>query len=173
MAVLAGGGVALAAETGHLPAGAQHHAHRLFSAVGVPAPAPETTSERPTTVRPSTAGPTTAHPAPSAPPSPKAPGGPPSEAPNVRGLCQAWAAQQEPHGKPMKGKSRQALIAAAGGEDRVTDFCVALLGTPTTTPAPGADPDRKPDHTGKPTATPGNGKGHGQDRTRPPGPKDD
>ncbi|WP_143162689.1 hypothetical protein [Couchioplanes caeruleus] len=174
VAVLAGGGVALAAETGHLPAGAQQQAHRLFSAVGVPAPAPETTSARP---------PSPALPAPSpqtsarSAPGPSPTGGPASADPAVPGLCRSWAAQQEPHGKAMNAASRRDLIAAAGGEDRIADLCAAQAGAPSTTPAPEEVPgdkpdDGKPDHTGKPaqpgkpTATPGDGEG--RDRTRGP-----
>jgi hypothetical protein len=38
LALLTFGGTAVAARTGNLPRGAQQHAHRLFSALGVPAP---------------------------------------------------------------------------------------------------------------------------------------
>ncbi|GGQ79737.1 hypothetical protein GCM10010166_57310 [Couchioplanes caeruleus subsp. azureus] len=182
VAVLAGGGVALAAETGHLPAGAQQQAHRLFSAVGVPAPAPETTSARPPSPTSATPSPQTS--ARSAPgPSPT--GGPASADPAVPGLCRAWAAQRTPHGKAMSADSRRDLIAAAGGEDRVADFCATQPGAPGTTPAPGEakpahpgkpDQTRKPDHTGKPahpgkptpTSGDGNGDDNGSDKTRGP-----
>lgn len=165
VAVLAGSGVALAAETGQLPAGAQHQAHRLFSAVGVPAP--QATSAR-------------ARRTPSATPSPRAsarptPGasatgrGSTPGAPAVPGLCKAWAAQQEPHGKAMKAASRQALIAAAGGADQIAELCAEALATPGTTPAPSAKPGHggKPDHPGKPSDKPGKGK----DKTHTPGKK--
>ncbi|MEV4639694.1 hypothetical protein AB0J80_20285 [Actinoplanes sp. NPDC049548] len=167
LAVLAGGGVALAAETGHLPAGAQHQAHRLFSAVGVPAPAPRTSSAHPAHRTSATPSPTvSARPAPGS----SATSGPAAAPPGVRGLCKAWAAQQEPHGKAMKAASRKALAAAAGGADRVADFCAAQLGTPSTTPAPGA----KPGHTGKPTVPPGQDKDKTKNKDKKdktPGPK--
>jgi len=172
-AVLAVGGAALAAETGHLPAGAQQHAHNLFSAVGVPAPR---------TTAPTGAGPTgatatgTVSAVPtttSARPSPAtAPPGtsPATESPSIHGLCQAWVAEQEPQGKQMTASAQRALATAAGGEARIAGFCTGLLSTP----VPSATPKPRPSHTGKPTPTPvpttsADGNGNGKDRT--PGPR--
>jgi hypothetical protein len=164
-AALAFGGVAVAAETGNLPAPAQDRAHRLFSALGVPAPQattprPASPAARPTgTTRPPSARPTPAAPAPASP----AP-----DDPAVPGLCRAWhAAQRDPRGAALPEATRRALTAAAGGPARVAALCAPHATaspdpTASTTPRPGrpSDPGKpskpsKPPKTNKPSHRPG------------------
>ncbi|MCM4081299.1 hypothetical protein [Paractinoplanes hotanensis] len=181
--VLAATGVA--ARTGNLPQEAQQRAHRLFSALGVPAPR---------TGNPVTPSPTPARPGPR-----------PSLDVTALTWCQAWS------GPPVLSREdRRKLSAAAGGEDGIDEYCRDLhrsasaqppdapspappsaappsveppsaepqpSGVPATPGpaatgepgrptqpgrAPTAPPSRKPPkptHTGKPTGAPGAGRG--------------
>jgi hypothetical protein len=166
--VVAASGTAFAAETGNLSAAAQHHAHRMFSSLGVPAPAPGSHPLRTGTgagpsddlagSTPSTSASATG------PPAPRTSA---SGAAAPLGLCRAWSATRtKPHGKAMSPASRAALSAAAGGADRVDAYCTALLAT-----APVDESRGKPTSPpGKPTATPSH-PGNGRDKTHPaPGP---
>ncbi|WP_433303204.1 hypothetical protein ACQP2F_11370 [Actinoplanes sp. CA-030573] len=166
VAVLGLAGTAVAAETGSLPAGVQQHAHRLFSALGVPAPrtgttppAPARSRSRPAHTPRSTPAPTTAGPATTTP------GAGPAVA-----WCAAWRTAAD-GGKPMNGRDRKDLVAAAGGADNVASYCARIA--PSTGPAGPATsvtttkPGRSPSHKPKPShptphATtpghPGNGK---------------
>lgn len=122
VAVVGGGGVALAASTGHLSgthapdthgsAQATHaatgHAH---AAAGGQGSGPATTG---------THGADASHTAPSGSPSP-----------NMRGLCTAFKAHAGDNpGKAMENPAFKALIARAGGKDNVTAYCAAVLSTP-------------------------------------------
>lgn len=116
------GGVALAATTGSLPAPAQDVAHDAF---GAP---PAHTGERPSTA------PTNQ---PNATPSPSLPG-----------LCVAYFAQPvQDRGKALQSPAFTVLVTAAGGPEKVEDFCTDL--TP-------AQPGSTPSHPqgGPPTAVP-------------------
>jgi hypothetical protein len=148
---VSGGGVALAAATGHLPA----------NLAGKPAAASSAAA-----AASSAGGKSTSHPAdPAASPSP-----------SLRGLCQAYTARvsQSP-GKALDSPAFTALITAAGGKDNVTAFCTSVLathpgnapashpsgnpsslGTPANTTHPTGKPTTVPtDHpTGKPTTVP-------------------
>ena len=99
-----------------------------------------------------------------------------SPSPSLVGLCHAWlAAAADNPGKAADDPAFGALIAVAGGRERVQQYCVVLLATsrpdegkpsgtpgnqPTATPGdqsskhPGKDPSKHPDR-GQP-ATPGN-----------------
>ena len=165
VAVLAVGGTAVAAETGSLPSTAQHHAHNLFSGLGVPPPA---TAPAPSSAPPAGPGATTARPT-SSPqvttvaPRPGSPSAVPP-APAARGLCQAWhAARDKKNGKPMAAGSRRALAAMAGGVSGIPGFCASYLGGSSATPAP------TPSVT-SPTR-PGNGSGNGNGNNGPGGSK--
>ncbi|GIE96954.1 hypothetical protein Ari01nite_44190 [Paractinoplanes rishiriensis] len=94
LALVALGG---AARAGNLPREAQQHAHRLFSALGIPAPR---TGPHQVGTRPS-----------------------PTPAPSVTALtwCEAWRGR-----RPMSSAESSGLVAAAGGEDRVGRFCAEL-----------------------------------------------
>ncbi|WP_203918716.1 hypothetical protein [Rugosimonospora africana] len=162
VAVLLASGTAVAAETGNLPAGAQEHAHSMFSTLGVPAP---DAGGRPTGAGPAgVAG--SVRPSTPAIPTPGASGTTPGpKDPAMLALCRAWDAERkDPHGKAMAAEDRRALSAAAGGQSRVPAFCAALLGEPpdnaaTTHPVPA-------------TATPShsdNGKGNGGTGGNPDG----
>ena len=97
---------------------------------------------------------------PSGQPTPTGPGGDPSTtppgavpsdrpartgpAPSLIGQCRAYEAR--PPGKRRKELANpafRALVAAAGGPDRVAAYCTALLG-PDTKPAPGSKPSKSP-----------------------------
>jgi len=122
---VSGGGVALAAATGHMPA----------NLAGKPAAA---SSAAAAAAMPAASGNSASHPArPAASPSP-----------SLRGLCQAYTAHvsQSP-GKALDNPAFTALITAAGGKDSVTTFCTSLLAT-----HPGNAPTSHP--TGKPSSHP-------------------
>jgi hypothetical protein len=151
VALLAAGGTAVAAATGSLPDGVQQRAHRLFSALGIPAPRTGTNSSSSPAASAPQATPTPA-PTATATATPATARG--SEAPEVRATwCAAWAAAAA-GGKPMNGRDRRDLIAAAGGPDGVTAYCAA----PLVPPSPAAAPT---------TAKPGRGASH---RATPPHP---
>ncbi|SNY50874.1 hypothetical protein SAMN05421748_111128 [Paractinoplanes atraurantiacus] len=90
-------GTAVAARTGNLPQEAQQHAHRLFSALGVPAPRTGT-------------------------PSPRESGSPsgPAPTPDLAAFtrCEAWRGAA-----PLSSHDRRTLIAAAGGEHAIGRYC--------------------------------------------------
>jgi hypothetical protein len=91
-----------------------------------------------------------------------------SPSPNLAGLCKAYAAKPEgERGKALQSPAFQALITAAGGQDKVTDYCTALVpgAKPTVQPStpsggkpstrPNGAPSAKPTgHPGRPTPTP-------------------
>jgi hypothetical protein len=113
LALLMFGGTALAARTGNLPDGAQQHAHRLFSALGVPAPRTGP-GQHPTPV--ASAGPS---------PSPSA---------SRHAVVElGWCADWQPGGPPLSSADHKRLRAAAGSEDRIPGYCDTLrrsAGTP-------------------------------------------
>lgn len=111
LALLILGGTAAAARTGNLPREAQQHAHRLFSALGIPAPRTGTT------------------------PTPA-----PSPAITELDWCEAW--RTAPGGPPLTSENRRKLSIAAGGEERIAQYC-ATLGRPASgPPAPTPGPSR-------------------------------
>jgi hypothetical protein len=133
LALLMFGGTALAARTGNLPAGAQQHAHHLFSALGVPAPR---------------TGPT-------GPPTPVASTGPsPSRAPTPAVVELGWCADWQPGGPPLSSDNHRRLRTAAGGEEHIPGYCdrlrrsagppSAATPTPSAPAAPPASPSTPP-----------------------------
>jgi len=139
LAVLSVGGTAVAAGTGNLPAGLQQRAHRLFSALGIPAPRTGTTT--------STTAPTaTPKPAPSATASRRGETPPAPAAPSA--WCSAWATAAA-GGKPMNGRDRRDLIAAAGGPDEITSYCATLV--PSVSPSATVKPGRGASHRATPS----------------------
>jgi hypothetical protein len=95
------------------------------------------------------------------------PGAKGSPSPNLEGLCKAYAAKPEgERGKALQSPAFQALITAAGGQDKVTAYCTTLLpsakptepgGKPSGVPTakPSGVPTVKPsEHPSGPTATP-------------------
>jgi hypothetical protein len=147
---LGGGGVALAAATGHLPP----------DLGGTPATAGPAAGA---TAMPSANGKPADHPA-------------ASPSPSLRGFCQAYTARVgSSPGKALGNPAFSALITAAGGTDKVAAFCASLPaarpghgptsrpgGKPSSLPAPAntAHPAGKPTAVpaghpaGKPTAVP-------------------
>ncbi len=129
-----GGGVALAAATGHLPS----------NLTGTSAAA---SSAATATVMPSANGNQASHPA-------------ASPSPSLRGLCQAYTAHVGGSpGKALDSPAFSALITAAGGKDKVAAFCTSLLATqPGNGPTahPGGKPSSLPAsaNTAHPTAKP-------------------
>lgn len=124
-----GGGVALAAATGHLPS----------TLTGAPAAARSAASAAPT------------------PPAHRKPASSPnsSPSPSLRGLCQAYTAHAGgTPGKALDNPAFSALVTAAGGKDKAAAFCASLLATPPgNKPKSGGKPTSHP--TGKPTSHPG------------------
>ncbi|WP_249997900.1 hypothetical protein [Actinoplanes sp. M2I2] len=112
LALLILAGTAVAARTGNLPQDAQQHAHRLFSALGVPAP--RTGAPNPTTPG-------------SSRPRPR-----PSHQVIELGWCQAWGAPD----RPLSREDRRKLSAAAGGEDGIAKYCRDLHRKASAEPAP-------------------------------------
>jgi hypothetical protein len=110
--LLACGGTAYAARAGNLPQEAQQHAHRLFSALGVPAP------------RTGPTAPAVNHPS-------------PTPAPSITALrwCDAWRG-----GSPLSSADRRKLIDAAGAEKRVERYCDGLRRSASAPPGPGNTP---------------------------------
>ncbi|HEX5201382.1 MAG TPA: hypothetical protein VFW27_15730 [Actinoplanes sp.] len=104
LALLTLSGTAVAARTGNLPQEAQQHAHRLFSALGVPAPRTGTTRA----------------PVPSASTAP-APGATATPRVLVLGWCDSWRGAT-----PLSRENRRKLVAAAGNEKRVDRYCADL-----------------------------------------------
>jgi hypothetical protein len=122
------GGVALAATTGTLPNPLNNHAN--------PAASSARSSLGP-------AGSTGSH----------DPGASPS--PSLVGLCHAFTAGAgAEHGKALENPAFGALITAAGGKDKVDEYCAKLLASASA--RPGAQPTGQPgDHpTGAPTDHP-------------------
>ena len=135
---VSGGGVALAAATGHLPA----------NLTGKPAAA---SSAAAATHMPSARGQSATHPA-------------SSPSPSLRGLCQAYTAHAGRNtGKALDSPAFTALITAAGGKDSVTGFCTSMLAThpgKASTSHPAGKPNSHPTQantahpTGKPSVLP-------------------
>lgn len=137
LAGLTGGGVALAAATGHLhPSGGDG-----TSAAGLLG------ASATTVAAPSHAGTPASHP--SASPSP-----------SLRGLCRAYTARVGNNpGKALDNPAFSALIGAAGGRDNVAAYCTSLLaskpGNGHTSHGHGQQLGKSADHpTGKPTFKP-------------------
>jgi hypothetical protein len=127
LALLVLGGTAVAARTGNLPPGAQQHAHRLFSALGVPAPR---TGPTPSVPRP------VPTPAPSATATATASASVSASAPPIIALswCESWPSA--PGRTPLDPDSRRKLVAAAGGEPGVEPYCAGLRKSASVTPSP-------------------------------------
>lgn len=129
IAVAAVGGTAAATEAGMMPGGVERAAGRLLAPFGVPVPTAgsghASGSPRPTGARPS---------------GPPGSGSNPTHltGPEAQGLCQAWVAARRDVAA-MPPASAGALVAAAGGADRVSAFCAPLLASAgATAPAGGA-----------------------------------
>jgi hypothetical protein len=147
---LLSGGTAVAAGTGSLPAGLQQHAHRLFSALGVPAPGTGPSAPTPAPA-PAPATATRVTPAPTPTPRPTTTAPAPSRSAEQVAWCQAWQVAAD-GGHPMNGRDRRDLIAAAGGEEKVATYCGLPTASATTTkPGRRASPSHpvKPSHPGK------------------------
>jgi len=126
LAVTAAGGVALAATTGALPSPLTHASAAPDSAHATTAP----------TNGPSHRG------GPSTLPSP-----------SLVGLCHAYiAGAGSDHGKALESPAFTALITAAGGKDKVADFCKATLASAAPSKAT-TDPSAASHPTGAPTGT--------------------
>jgi hypothetical protein len=117
LALLALGGTAAAARTGNLPQEAQQHAHRLFSALGVPAPRTPGATHTPT----------------------------PTSTPTViaLGWCDAWG-RHPSTGTPLSSENRRKLVAAAGGEAGIGRYCAQLRQSASPSPSRTAAPRHTP-----------------------------
>lgn len=144
-----GGGVALAAATGHLPAS-------LTGGSSASSPAS-------TAATPSASGDSTSHPT-------------ASPSPSLRGLCQAYTAKVGSNpGKALDNPAFSALITSAGGKDQVATFCATLLASapgnasashPTGKPSSLPSTANTTHPTGKPSTVPG-GNAAGQSAGTP------
>jgi hypothetical protein len=116
-AVAVGGGTAVAAATGHLPA----------SLGGGSSPTQPTPSHAPATDQNSPAG-NEGQQANATP------------SPSMFGLCQAYSAgAANDHGRALDNPAFSVLITNAGGEDQVADYCATVLANP-----PGNAPSTHP-----------------------------
>lgn len=137
--LLAGGGVAFAASTGHLPE-VLGGDHRSPTGAAHSSQAPgqqETNRPKPTAEASST------------------PKGTPS--PSLKGLCRAFQAGVATNpGKALSNPAFSALAAAAGGKAEMAAFCADLIGPPAPKPTPQSTPapTTKPTHPAHPTKTP-------------------
>lgn len=154
------GVAALAAETGHLPTGAQQRVHDVLAPLGVPAPNGGGTGHRTpprdagNSVDAATSGPDQG--------AATAADGPPSVDPSLVGPCQKFVQNQKKHRpKPLDPATLNALTAAAGTAEAIPAFCAKVLGSdqsappgpdsqpgvqPPTTPNTGDDGDRVGKH---------------------------
>lgn len=102
---VAGGGVALAAATGHLPSsltGSSAASSTAASATATPSMNQNNSTSHPTA----------------------------SPSPSLRGLCQAYTAGvANSNGKALDNPAFSVLITKAGGKDKVSAFCTSLLAT--------------------------------------------
>ena len=113
---VSGGGVALAAGSGHLPGTGSSDTHPT----GRPDISASASHEDTHSAHPAAPATTSARKA-------TAPQGSPS--PNLRGLCTAFnAGVGDNPGKALDNPAFTALINAAGGKDAVSGYCVKLLG---------------------------------------------
>jgi hypothetical protein len=137
--VLLLGGVALAAGTGNLPAPVQRGAHDLLSPLGVAVPDGKS---------PSPSGRHNRTPAPGLAPAPDPDGNPSAMPvpPRIQQLCQEWQASLRAGvGKSMDPGSLRKLAEAAGGPEKITSYCAAVLAQPSP-----SDPGHGPNKSAKP-----------------------
>jgi hypothetical protein len=126
LAAAATGGVALAAAA-HTQTEPAHHA--LPASTSVAAPSHDGTPT-PRATKPAVPPPPSHAAAASA--APTAPGGAGSHpsaspSPSLHGLCIAYLANEITGGKRMDNPAFGALVAAAGGKDKVTTYCLTLI----------------------------------------------
>lgn len=123
VAVVGGGGVALAASTGHLPGTGSPHEHATAPPTHGATAAPRATA-REHASRPASTG--THHQAASRDARPNA-----SPSPDLRGLCTAFRAHAGDNpGKALESPAFKVLVERAGGKDKVAAYCTTLLATP-------------------------------------------
>jgi hypothetical protein len=154
LAAVGGGGVALAAGSGHLPgvgtpsdhatgrpaAGVTASEHATAAAHGSSSAAGHASSNG--TAHGSSSGAAHGSAAPDASPSP-----------NLRGLCTAFqAGVADSAGKALDNPAFTMLINSAGGKDQVAGYCTTLLATP----AGAASTDAARTSHGRPPAPPSN-----------------
>ena len=160
LALLALTGTAVTARAGSLPDHAQQHAHRLFSALGVPAP--RTGPTNPVThPKPSTR--------PTAPPKNPSPDPSPSLGPSSPAIipltwCDTWRAQ--PSGKALDPETRRRLTEAAGSEKKIDKYCASLSAGPSLPETPSLPPSAP---TPPPTTPPTPGPPGKPSKKVPPG----
>jgi hypothetical protein len=163
-AVVAAGGVAVAAVTGTLPTQGGDTATTSVTST-VASTTGQQTGGRQSEVpgKPAGTGKNAPQNAPDVTTDGTGRGDPASPAPSVEGLCHAYTAGAgSGHGKALGNPAFGALITAAGGQEKVPAFCADLLGAKK--PGQPASPPGKPsahptgsneDHpTGKPKGTP-------------------
>lgn len=140
VAVVGGGGVALAASTGHLPGTMSPDGHataRTTAGATVGKPARSLASMH--TSRPAATSP---HGTRAAASHDAEPGGSPS--PNLRGLCTAFRTQAGDPGTFLDKPAFKVLVKTAGGKHKVAAYCRTLLAKPAGRPS--TRPGKPPQH---------------------------
>jgi len=152
-AVLAVGGTAYAATTGHLPDAVQRAVDGMFSG-GDPSGSPGASPDGSTGTSPAPTGPTTG---PTGTEPGVAPGAPGVDEARLKGLCRSWeATRANPHANAISADDLRVLTAAAGGEDRIEAYCAALANK-AVTPSASDKPGNPDPGGGRPSAPPGGG----------------
>lgn len=146
---LTSGGFALASST-HLPLLPDRASDRATESVtGTPSPSEASESSEDTETTGATESESTEAEGPTT--------GPASPTPDLEGLCKAFqATDRSVNGSSLDSAAFRALATAAGGADRVTTYCVDLIGEPRRTGRPTTlpTPTSKASPTGKPSAVP-------------------
>jgi hypothetical protein len=155
------GGVAVAA-TGNLPGPVRDVARNILDTAGglgpgtptMPAPTPTSRASTPGSVQ---AGQST-RPTGATGSGPATTGAAAAPNPNLEGLCQAYLSSKgAEQGKKLDSAAFEALVRAAGGKEKVPDYCQTLL------------PEDKRDKEKKQPAPPDDtGQGQGQSQGGPP-----
>jgi len=139
LAVLATGGIALAATTGAFPNPLRDSPHATTPA------SPGDTSTESATDTSRFGAPSLTHAQPNSSPAGSGAAstgiapthtGNTGPSPSLAGLCKSWLARPHDNGKADDSAAFGALITAAGGEDAVDGYCSALVASPTSSAAP-------------------------------------
>jgi hypothetical protein len=134
VAVLATGGIALAATTGAIPDPLPGSSHA--TATARPTNATSSVNTSPPDSNRSTAAdspPSALEPMSTTPLTASSPATSASAPVSFAGLCKSWLARAHTNGKADDSTAFRELIAAAGGEDAVDAYCTAFLAAPAAT----------------------------------------
>lgn len=120
-------GGAAGAATGHLPGPVGEAARKILGAGGSEAPSASTEGDQPPVPVTRPTGPAASRPGSATGSGPGAGGAGSTAAPNLEGLCQAFlSGDGAEEGGKLDATAFEALARAAGGQDKVPDYCQAL-----------------------------------------------